>query len=155
MVTITDIEESDLEEAYKEYFQDNEIIKFTSEPLKEKSKSVIKYRVAYDVERVYTQGRFCWLSLEHRYIFKKEFMSQWNAKHRGLGSKTLNGFFKGSHLHHVHLEGKTVFCIYIPDWMHRLYYHNPKNGLGMVEINANAFDFWINEDLYIKLFELK
>lgn len=51
-------------------------------------------------------------------------------------------------LHHLHLENNHDFVISIPEWLHRLYYHNSRTWENMDTINAIALDYWINEDIY-------
>jgi len=64
---------------------------------------------------------------------------------RGLGFIPLNSCFYGAHTHHLHIENNASFCVYIPDWLHKFYRHNAKNGRGMDTINAVALDFWLSE----------
>ncbi len=53
-----------------------------------------------------------------------------------------------SHKHHLHIENNHNFVIYIPDWLHMLYKHDPNSWKNMDTINAIALDYWINENTY-------
>lgn len=59
-------------------------------------------------------------------------------KKRGLGYQPLNYYFRGSALHHLFLEGNKDFCVFVPDFLHSMFKHNPWTGAGMDQINAIA-----------------
>jgi len=59
--------------------------------------------------------------------------------------KPLNSHIKGYSAHHLYIESDSHFCVYVPEFLHRFYYHNSKNGYGMDTMNAIALSFFINE----------
>jgi hypothetical protein len=64
------------------------------------------------------------------------------------GFEAINACKFGHEGHHLHLENNHDFAINLPDWLHRLIYHNSRSGRGMDSINSVALDYWINEDVY-------
>ena len=69
---------------------------------------------------------------------------------RGLGYSPLNSAFLGSHIHHLHEESNTSFCVYIPCFLHDGIYHNSYTGEGMQSINAVALSYWLIDYQFFK-----
>lgn len=69
---------------------------------------------------------------------------------RGLGYSPLNSAFLGSHIHHLHEESNTSFCVYIPSFLHELIHHVSKTGTGMQSINAVALSYWLIDYQFFK-----
>jgi hypothetical protein len=73
----------------------------------------------------------------------------------GYGYKPINKKFESSHAHHLHIEDRSDFVIFIPNFLHQLHSHRSKNPESMITPNALALDFWINEKMYYDLYEIK
>ncbi len=94
--------------------------------------------------------RVCWTKIWRKNNYDKFLKSE--HKRRGYGFTALNKKYKGSHAHHLHLENRTDFIIYIPNFLHELYYHNHEIETTMITPNAIALDYLINEDLYNEIY---
>ena len=73
-----------------------------------------------------------------------------NSYKRGLGYSPLNSSFLGSHIHHLHEESNTSFCVYVPSFLHELIPHVSKTGTGMQSINAVALSYWLIDYQFFK-----
>lgn len=73
-------------------------------------------------------------------------------KHRGYGFNPINKKFDCSAGHHVHVEQSSDYVIFIPRFVHEMYWHHPDFPETMDSVNAVAFDFLIHEELYISLY---
>jgi hypothetical protein len=78
-----------------------------------------------------------------------------NAKHKGYGFNPINCYFIYSHAHHLWIENTSDWVIFLPEFLHRLHQHSHSNIESMITPNILAIDFWINEEFYKHLFELK
>lgn len=74
---------------------------------------------------------------------------------RKLGYNPINTKFNWFDAHHLHLECNINFVIFLPRWLHLFIHHRPKTWVGMDTINAIALDYWINEEFYLDLYDLK
>ena len=88
-------------------------------------------------------------------IWRKNNYEQYKQQikdHRGFGFVSINSKFNDSDGHHLHLENRTDFVIFIPKFIHKLYYHNSNKPETMDSINAVALDWFLNESLYNELY---
>lgn len=76
---------------------------------------------------------------------------EYHANHRGFGSYPLNEIILCVHEHHLHIENRTDFSIYIPYFLHEMW-HSHSDPDSMVTPNAIALDFRINKELYNVLY---
>lgn len=58
----------------------------------------------------------------------------------------------GFESHHVWLENRSDFVIYLPYFLHKLHSHTHENKGTMDSVNSIALDYWINEELYSTLY---
>jgi len=78
-----------------------------------------------------------------------------DVKKRKLGYNPINTKFNWFDAHHLHLESNNDFVIFLPRWLHLFTHHRPKTWVGMDTINSIALDYWINEEFYLELYDLK
>jgi len=112
-----------------------------------------------------------WYEENKDYVIEKstKYIRQWRkdnsekrkaqeSRHRGFGFNPVNNPIKSAQscfdAHHVWLEDRSDFVIYIPQFLHKLHFHSHKDIRSMKRINAIALDFWINEDFYNELYGL-
>ena len=88
------------------------------------------------------------ITKKERITYDKMYKSRYKRSHReeikrkqcekrGLGFRSLNKWFRGSHAHHIDKER----VIYIPAELHNSVFHNLNTGKGMDKINDLAWDF--------------
>jgi len=82
----------------------------------------------------------------------KKYKHTCESKRRGYGSVTLNDTFECSEGHHLWLENRSDFSIFIPTFLHQLYSHDHNKPETMITPNAIALDYLINEEYYIDLY---
>lgn len=108
-------------------------------------------KTAVQNKRLYNRKRE--LILEQKRIYRKTEVGRLvEIKHaykrKSLGYEPINQRFKGSAFHHMHLDtGNGVnrgIGIHIPAEIHRRFYHNGNNGIGMREMNKLAL-VWLSE----------
>ena len=72
-----------------------------------------------------------------------------NAKAKRRGWKTptpINNWFKGSNLHHLHIDDDHKECIFIPISLHKSIPHAFNNKKLMKKINKAAFEWLCNQE---------
>jgi protein-arginine kinase activator protein McsA len=69
-------------------------------------------------------------------------------RRKGYGYSPINEPETGAHFHHLHLEDNHEFGIYIPEFIHTLIQHNSVTGMGMDTMNAMAWQYLLDEDIY-------
>ena len=62
-----------------------------------------------------------------------------NKRERNLGYIPINNWFEGSNFHHLDKDSG----VYIPEWLHKAYWHNQWTGQGMDKINEVAIYWWM------------
>lgn len=78
-------------------------------------------------------------TMKNHYILNRDRYTYISSKTRGLDSDNfINKSFHGSAGHHI--DKKTV--VYIPDWLHKAFYHNHGKSESLTEINKWA-DYWV------------
>ncbi|MDP4268311.1 MAG: hypothetical protein Q8880_12880 [Bacteroidota bacterium] len=75
-------------------------------------------------------------------------------KRRCYGCNPINKKFLSSNGHHLWLNEDKSLVIFIPEFLHKLHYHNHAKPETLQQINCIAIDFWINEEFYRDLYEL-
>ena len=66
-----------------------------------------------------------------------------HAKDRTLGFNVLNSSFPGCEPHHINSND----VIFIPKALHRSVYHRQRDGRGMAQMNAVAFNFLFKQEV--------
>jgi len=74
------------------------------------------------------------------------------SRHRGYGFLALNNKFRCSDAHHLHIEERSDFTVYIPSFIHKMFQHSSTNPETMGSINAIALDYFVNESMYKNLY---
>lgn len=75
-----------------------------------------------------------------------------NSNRRGYQVLPLNKKFNGSEGHHLWLENRSDWVVFIPEFLHKLHYHNHNNIATLTTVNAIAIDYLINEEFYLTLY---
>lgn len=90
-------------------------------------------------------------TLKKHYKLKRDRYTYSYGMRRGLESDIfINKSFHGSAGHHI--DKKTV--VYIPDWLHKAFYHNHSKSESLTEINKWA-DYWVQLEIAHKNETLK
>lgn len=74
------------------------------------------------------------------------------SRRRGYGFLSLNDKFDCADAHHLHIEGRNDFVVYIPTFIHQLYGHQKAFPDTMDTMNSISLDYFIQEELYTKLY---
>ena len=70
------------------------------------------------------------------------------AKRKEWGYNPINKYFKGSHFHHLHINGDKNIGIYIPAEIHKSVWHSNKDQKTIDKINNLAFEWLKNNKDY-------
>jgi len=77
---------------------------------------------------------------------------EYRYKRVGYGFNPINNYFDCSNAHHLWLEDCSDFVIYLPQFLHKLYYHSHHDETSMITPNSISIDYWLNEDYYKNLY---